>query len=102
MEAAFELMAKEIKGNVVAVRTGLYWDKPLEAIADKMGKVKNMSRQLRIKAKGQPNEDGKMTPQQQKEYLKEYRAKIITPKEPTWSDYENKVYKNYLTSGVKL
>ena len=72
---------KEFNGNVVAVRTGLYWDKPLEAIADKFGKVKNMSRSLRSKSKGQPNEDGKMTPKQQREYLNEYRAKVITPKD---------------------
>ncbi len=71
----------EFKGNVVAVRTGLYWDKPLEAIADKFGKVKDMSHQLRNKSKGQPNEDGKMTPKEQQEYLKEYRARVITPED---------------------
>ena len=42
----------EFKGNVAAVRTGLYWDKPLAAIADKFGKVSNMSPHLRSKAKG--------------------------------------------------
>ena len=71
----------EFKGNVAAVRTGLYWDKPLDAIADKFGQVGNMSRHLRNKTKGQPNEDGKMTPQQQREYLQKYRAKLITAKE---------------------
>jgi len=71
----------EFKGNVAAVRTGLYWDKPLDAIADKFGKVRSMSHYLRNKSKGQPNEDGKMTPQQQKEYLKEYRAKVISPED---------------------
>ncbi len=71
----------EFKSNVAAVRTELYWDKPLEAIADKFGEVRNMSRHLRNKTKGQPNEDGKMTPQQQREYLKQYRAKLITPEE---------------------
>jgi alpha-galactosidase len=71
----------EFKGNVAGVRTELYWDKPLEAIADKQGQVGDMGRQLRNKTKGQPNEDGKMTAQQQQEYLKEYRAKLITPKE---------------------
>jgi len=71
----------EFQGNVAAVRTGLYWDKPLEAISEKFGKVGNMGRQLRNKAKGYPNEDGKMTPQQQREYLAEYRAKIITPED---------------------
>lgn len=71
----------EFKGNVVAVRTGLYWDKPLEAIADKLGQVSNMGRALRNKSKGQPNADGKMTPQEQQAYLKAYRAKVITPAE---------------------
>ncbi|MDP6636786.1 MAG: sialate O-acetylesterase [Phycisphaerae bacterium] len=75
----------EFKGNVLAVRTGLYWDKPLETIADKFGKVKKMGHYLRNKSKGQPNEDGKMTPKQQREYLKEYRAKVVTAKdEATW------------------
>jgi len=71
----------EFKGNVAAVRTELYWDKPLEAIADKLGQVKQMSGYLRNKSKGQPNEDGKMTPQQQREYLEKYRAKLITAEE---------------------
>ena len=71
----------EFKGNVAAVRTALYWDKPLQAIVDKMGQVSQMGRLLRSKAKGSPNEDGKMTRQQQQEYLKEYRAKLISPKE---------------------
>ena len=71
----------EFKGNVAAVQTGLYWDKPLEAIADKFGKVRKMGHYLRSKSKNHPNEDGKMTPKQQREYLKEYRAKVITPKD---------------------
>ncbi|HIK93179.1 MAG TPA: hypothetical protein EYG03_14540 [Planctomycetes bacterium] len=71
----------EFKDNVVAVRTGPYWDKPLEAIADKIGQVSNMSRQLRNKSKGQPNADGKMTKEQQKAYVDEFRAKLITPEE---------------------
>ena len=71
----------EFKGNVAAVRTALYWDKPLQAIANKLGEVRNMSRRLRNKAKGTPNEDGKMTRQQQREYIEKYRAKLITPKE---------------------
>ena len=71
----------EFKGNVAAVLTELYWDKPLEAVADKFGQVRQMSHYLRSKSKGQPNEDGKMTPQQQREYLKEYRAKVITAKD---------------------
>ncbi len=71
----------EFKGNVIAVQTGLYWDKPLEAIADKFGKVKKMGYYLRSKSKGQPNEDGKMTREQQKKYLKEYRARVVSPED---------------------
>jgi len=71
----------EFKGNVAAVRTGLYWDKQLDAIAAKFGKVRKMSHYLRNKSKGQPNEDGKMTRKQQQEYLKEYRAKVISAKD---------------------
>ena len=71
----------EFKGNVAAVRTALYWDKPLQAIANKLGEVRNMSRRLRNKARGTPNEDGKMTRQQQREYIEKYRAKLIAPKE---------------------
>jgi len=75
----------EFKGNVVAVRTGLYWDKPLQAIADKFGQVRKMSHYLRSKSKGHANADGKMTPAQQREYLKTYRAKVISAKdEATW------------------
>jgi len=71
----------EFKGNVAAVRTELYWDQPLAAIEAKFGQVKNMARQLQSKAKGSANEDGAMTPAQQKEYVAEYRAKLISPEE---------------------
>ena len=36
---------------------------------------------LQGEAKGSANEDGNMTPAQQKEYVAEYRAKLISPKE---------------------
>jgi alpha-galactosidase len=71
----------EFKGNVVAVETAPYWDKPLEAIAGKHGEVRRMSHLLRTKHKDHPNRDGTMTPAQQREYLDAYRAKIITPEE---------------------
>jgi alpha-galactosidase len=71
----------EFKGNVAAVRTAPYWDEALEAIGDKLGQVRQMSRRLRKESKGGPNEDGTMTREQQREYLKEYRAKLITPEE---------------------
>ena len=71
----------EFKGNVAAVRTERYWDQPLAAIEAKFGQVKNMARQLPSKAKGSANEDGNMTPAQQKEFVAQYRAKLISPKE---------------------
>jgi hypothetical protein len=73
----------EFKDNVIAVQTGLYWDKPLEAIENKRGKIRQMSHYLRIKHKDHANKDGKMTKQQQQAYLKEYQAKIITPEVET-------------------
>ena len=71
----------EFEGNVAAVRTELYWEQPLAAIEAKLGQVKNMARQLQSKAKGSANEDGNMTPVEQKEYVAEYRAKLISPNE---------------------
>ena len=71
----------EFKGNVAAVRTEKYWDQPLAAIDAKFGQVKNVGRQLRSKAKGSANEDGNMTPAEQKQYVEEYRKKLISPKE---------------------
>jgi hypothetical protein len=93
----------EFKGNVAAVRTELYWDKPLEAIEDKLGQVGNMGRQLKAKAKGTPNEDGKMTPKEQQEYLKEYRAKLITPKEEAmWKSGASNAGYHYLGCGKTM
>lgn len=71
----------EFEDNVAAVLTERYWDQPLAAVEAKVGQVKNMARQLRTKAKGSANEDGKMTPDQQREFISEYRAKLITPAE---------------------
>ncbi len=93
----------EFKGNVAAVRTELYWDKPLEAIEDKLGQVGNMGRQLKAKAKGTPNEDGKMTPKEQQEYLEEYRAKLITPKEEAmWKSGASNAGYHYLGCGKTM
>ena len=85
----------EFKGNVAAVQTAPYWDKPLAEIADKMGKPKKMSYYL---GKNQINnvrsdpaaaeildkyigKDGTMTKEQINAFIKEYRAKLITPEE---------------------
>jgi len=71
----------EFKGNVAAVQTSRYWADELGVIADKKGKVRQMGYFLRKKHKAHANKDGKMTPQQQREYLREYEAKIISREE---------------------
>ena len=95
----------EFKGNVAAVETAPYWDKPLADIAAKNGKVGKVSYYLR---KGgvpgrvvssnypiayslrkpfwdTPAEDRKMTKEEQQAYVKAYRAKLITPEnEAMW------------------
>ena len=68
----------EFKGNVAAVATAPYWDAALGAIEEKHGQLNQMRWVLESKNKGGPNEDGKMTREQQDAYLKEYRAKLIT------------------------
>ena len=69
----------EFKGNVVAVETAPYWDQPLGDIDQKNAQIRQMGHFLRSKHKGHANKDGKMTKDQQQTYLKDYRAKLITP-----------------------
>jgi hypothetical protein len=71
----------EFKGNVLAVRTAPFWDEKLGAIQDKKEKVRQMGYELRTKGKRSANADGKMTEAQQREYLKDYEAKLISPEE---------------------
>ena len=71
----------EFKGNVIAVRTAPFWDEKLGAIQDKKEKVRQMGYELRTKGKRSANADGKMTEAQQKAYLKDYEAKLISPEE---------------------
>ncbi len=71
----------EFKGNVVAVQTAPYWDKALAEIDAKNGKIRQMGWMLRTKNKSAANKDGKMTKEQQQAYLKEFRAKLITPED---------------------
>jgi hypothetical protein len=71
----------EFKGNVIAVRTAPFWDERLGAIQDKKDKVRQMAFELKNKGKRSANADGKMTEAQQKAYLKDYEAKLITPEE---------------------
>jgi len=71
----------EFKGNVAAVQTAPYWDTALGAIEQKRGQVTQMGYFLRTQHKEHANKDGKMTPQQQQAWLKEYQSKLITPQE---------------------
>lgn len=71
----------EFKGNVIAVRTGPFWDEQLGAIQAKRDKVRQMAFELRNKNAKSANADGKMTEVQQRDYLKEYEAKLITADE---------------------
>ncbi|MCF7673913.1 MAG: sialate O-acetylesterase [Akkermansiaceae bacterium] len=71
----------EFKGNVFAVPTAPYWDQALGDIETKHGELNQMRWRLDSKDKNGPNQDGRMTKAEQEAYLKEYRAKLITPGE---------------------
>jgi hypothetical protein len=71
----------EFKGNVVAVQTAAFWDEKLGAIADKHDQVGQMAYELKTKNKKYANADGSMSEQQQREYLEQFEAKLISPEE---------------------
>jgi hypothetical protein len=71
----------EFQGNVVAVPTAPFWSEELGALADKREEVSQMAYYLRSKHKDHANKDGSMTDAQQREYVKRYEAKIISPAE---------------------
>ena len=71
----------EFEGTVVAVETAPFWDEPLGLIDQKHGKIRQMGHFLRSKHKDHANKDGNMTQEQQQDYLKEFRAKLISPEE---------------------
>jgi hypothetical protein len=71
----------EFQGTVVAVPTAPFWSEELGAIADKREQVSQMAYYLRSKHKDHANKDGSMTEAQQREYVKQYEAKIISPAE---------------------
>ena len=89
----------EFKGNVVAVETAPFWDKPLADIAAELGTVGKSAYYLRKKephhVRKDPiaaslldkymGRDGTMSQEQIKAFVKEYRAKRIGPeKEAMW------------------
>ena len=91
----------EFKGNVAAVETAPFWDEPLSAIAEKLGKPRGLAYHLgkgdlpgKVAADRYPlayalrrdywdtdPKDRKMTKEQQQAYVKEYRDKLITPED---------------------
>ena len=89
----------EFKGNVAAVETAPYWDKPLADLAAEMGIVGKSAYYLRKKEpkhiRKDPigaaildkymGKDGTMTNEQIKAFVKEYRARRIGPeKQAMW------------------
>jgi len=71
----------EFRGNVVAVQTAPFWDEKLGAIADKHDQVRQLGYLLQTKNKNNANADGSMSEPQQREYLKTFEAKLISPEE---------------------
>ena len=108
----------EFKGNVVAVETAPFWDAPLSALADEMAKVNKASYYLRKEqpfhirknpigdvllnkylAKGETA----MTSKQIKAFMKEYRAKMISPeKETMWKRGASNAGYHYLGCGKTM
>ena len=68
----------EFKGNVIAVETAAFWDNKLGVIDEKRSKVRQMAYLLRTKNKNHANKEGKMSTQEQKQFLVDYRAKLIS------------------------
>ena len=91
----------EFKGNVAAVQTAPCWDKPLAAIEGKFGRPKKIAYYLRkggVPARAvsdnypiayalrknywdTPAKERKMSKEEQRAYVNEYRAKLISPEE---------------------
>ena len=71
----------EFQGNVTAVATAPFWDEKLGVIDAKHAQVRQMGYLLKSKNKNEANADGKMTEKQQREYVKQYEAKLISPEE---------------------
>ena len=71
----------EFQGNVVAIETAPFWDKKLGDIDEARGKISQMEWMLKAKDKNGPNKDGAMTPEEQAAYIKDYRAKVVTPED---------------------
>ncbi|MFG0253453.1 MAG: hypothetical protein ACF8NJ_11340 [Phycisphaerales bacterium JB038] len=71
----------EFCGNVAAVEAAPYWDDALARIALKHRKVEGMAYSLRTEHQDYANRNGTMTPEQQRAYVQEYRATLVTAEE---------------------
>jgi hypothetical protein len=69
----------EFKGNVIAVETAPFWSEELGAIDRKREQVSQMRYYLDSKHKNHANADGRMTEEQQREFVQKYEAELISP-----------------------
>jgi hypothetical protein len=71
----------EFKGNVLAVETAPFWSDELGDIDAKRAQIGQMGWFLETNHKDHANADGKMNPEQKKEYLRKLEADLFTPAE---------------------
>ncbi len=71
----------EFQGSVKAVPTSPFWDVQLGEIDEKHGELRQLEYLLRVKDKNRANADGSMNEEQQKQYRKDYEAKLISPEQ---------------------
>lgn len=71
----------EFKDNVAAVATAPFWSEELAAIDKKHERLELEAHLLRSKDPNLPNKDGSMSEEAQKEYLKDFETKLISPAE---------------------
>ncbi len=68
----------EFKGNVTAVLTEKYWDHELEAVIKKNDLVNQKSRALAKANQGYPDQQGTISPAEQKKVIEKFRAETMT------------------------
>ncbi|MCB9890218.1 MAG: hypothetical protein H6832_06495 [Planctomycetes bacterium] len=71
--------------NVIAVETAPFWEEPLEAISEKLDRVRQFERMLRTKNPGFPNADGSMDAKAQQAAVAKFRSDLLSDEEErTW------------------
>ena len=68
----------EFKGNVVAIQTAPFWDVDLAAIDTKRNEMRGKNHSLKTKNKNHENADGKMTPDDIKNFMADFEKKLFT------------------------